>query len=229
MGNRIQFTSSLSPFVTATAYQWDFGDPDSREANTAAGQAPFHIYVSAGTYRVSLQVKATDGRTFSTSQQVVIYPIPLVSFPPDSVFCPGGSKLLSPGPQPVGSTFRWSDGSTGAVLVASSPGWYYVEVTTPQGCSSRGGILLREEDCPTPLPNNITPNHDGLNETFVLAGRNPRQWNIKVFSRWGKMLYQAASYDNSWDAPAQPAGLYYYVLTNGTTGQRLKGWVEVVR
>ncbi|MAT53593.1 MAG: hypothetical protein CMN32_03875 [Saprospirales bacterium] len=41
-----------------SAYAWDFGDPDSGEANFSAAAAPVHIYENEGTYTVSL--RATD-------------------------------------------------------------------------------------------------------------------------------------------------------------------------
>ncbi|GAB4251235.1 MAG: hypothetical protein Kow0027_15100 [Saprospiraceae bacterium] len=41
-----------------TAYAWDFGDPDSGEANFSAAAAPVHVYEKEGTYTVSL--RATD-------------------------------------------------------------------------------------------------------------------------------------------------------------------------
>ncbi len=78
-------------------------------------------------------------------------------------------------------------------------------------------------------PNVITPNGDGLNETFALPGQDPSHWNVQIFNRWGRLVYQQATYRNEWNAADQPAGLYYYRLGNSLTSQHLTGWVEVVR
>ena len=229
-GSAAQFASSLSPFVTATAYQWDFGDPTSGLANTAAGQAPAHRYAQPGRYTVTLQVTATSGQVFSTTQTVVVSPLPVATFAlPDSTLCYGVERRLNPGPQPVGTTFRWQDGSTGPELRATRAGRYQVEVTNAQGCRALARTTLLAVDCPAPLPNIITPNADRQNDAFVLPGQDPSHWNLAIYTRWGQRVYQRTGYDNGWNATGQPAGTYYYLLTNPTNGQQLKGWVEVVK
>jgi hypothetical protein len=76
------------------------------------------------------------------------------------------------------------------------------------------------------IPNIITPNGDNLNQTFKLGpGCAPR---LQVFTRWGQNVFESAAYHDEWSADGQPAGVYYYLLTY-PDGQRVKGWVEVVR
>ena len=76
------------------------------------------------------------------------------------------------------------------------------------------------------VPNVITPNGDGLNETFRLGPDcSP---HLQIFSRWGQRVYEAATYHDEWDAAGRPDGLYYYLLSY-PDGHRVKGWVEVVR
>lgn len=229
-GSLVQFASSLSPFVTATAYQWNFGDPGTGPANTAAGQAPAHRYAQQGRYTVTLQVTATSGQVFSTTQAVVISPLPVAAFAlPDSTICYGAARLLNPGPQPTGTTFRWQDGSTGPELRATRAGKYQVEVTNAEGCSALARITLVAVDCPAPLPSIITPNSDRQNDAFVLPGQDPSHWNLSIYTRWGQRVYQRTGYDNSWNADGQSAGVYYYLLSNPSSGQQLKGWLEVIK
>ena len=234
-GSAVHFASSLSPFVTATAYQWNFGDPTAGPANAAAGQAPAHQYVQPGRYTVTLRVTATSGQVFTTTQSVVVLPRPVARFElgdfrlPDSTLCYGAERLLNPGPQPAGTTFRWQDGSTGPELRATRAGQYQVEVTNAQGCRAQARITLVAIDCPAPLPNIITPNADGRNDAFVLPGQDPSHWNLTMYTRWGQRVYQRTGYDNGWDAAGQPAGTYYYLLTNPSSGQQHKGWLEVVK
>ncbi|MDQ2769813.1 MAG: gliding motility-associated C-terminal domain-containing protein [Bacteroidota bacterium] len=230
-GSLVQFASSLSPFVTASAYHWNFGDPGSGPANIAAGQAPAHRYSQPGPYTVTLQVTATSGQIFSTSQQVTVLPMPQVSFglPDSTTLCYGAKLLLNPGPQPAGTTFRWQDGSTGPELLVSQSGHYQVEATNAQGCRATARVSLKIIDCEFVLPNIITPNRDGQNDAFVLPGQDPSHWNIQIYSRWGQRVYQRTGYDNGWQATGQPAGIYFFLLTNPTSGQQLKGWLEVVK
>jgi gliding motility-associated-like protein len=78
------------------------------------------------------------------------------------------------------------------------------------------------------IPNIITPNGDRYNEYFVLKGLNASAYALTIYSRWGKQVYYTASYQQDWNAPNLPSGLYYYHLQAAGKAS-LKGWVEVQR
>ncbi|MFT5168634.1 MAG: hypothetical protein ACI8P3_003879 [Saprospiraceae bacterium] len=53
------------------------------------------------------------------------------------------------------------------------------------------------------IPNGITPNDDGINDTFVfpVLEDNPSAFpnnEIIIFNRWGDIIYQAKLYRNDW-------------------------------
>lgn len=227
-GETLQLASSLSPFVTAAAYAWNFGDPASGPLNTASGQAPAHRYLTSGTYTVTLVVTAASGQQYTTTQKVQVWPRPVVSLGPDQTLCADDTQVLRPGPQAAGSTYRWQDGSTAAELTVRSAGVYKVTVTNPNGCVATDELTVTQTDC-ADLPNLITPNRDVQNEYFVLRGLRASDWNIEIYNRWGRQIYQKISYDNSWNAAGQPDGVYFYLLCNPATGQKYKGHVEVAR
>ncbi|WP_070733933.1 DUF7948 domain-containing protein [Hymenobacter glacialis] len=76
------------------------------------------------------------------------------------------------------------------------------------------------------IPNIITPNGDGQNQTFRLGPDCAAR--LQIFSRWGQSVFESAAYHDDWSANGQPAGVYYYLLTYAD-GHRVKGWVEVMR
>ncbi len=91
------------------------------------------------------------------------------------------------------------------------------------------------------LPNGITPNGDGLNDTFVFdlllnqpAGAFPDN-RLVIFNRWGDIVYERRDYDNSWDGRNRdgsrlPDGTYYYVLyLDISSGLILKGDITLLR
>jgi gliding motility-associated-like protein len=79
------------------------------------------------------------------------------------------------------------------------------------------------------VPNIITPNSDGKNDNFHPSGiENSGKWELDVYNRWGKMIYQKEDYLNEWDASAQEDGTYYYLLT-APDDSFCKGWVQVIR
>jgi len=228
-GELVPFASSLSPFITATAFAWDFGDPASGASNQASGQAPLHRYAQSGTYTVVLRITTTGGQQVVTQLSVVVRAVPSLAATPNAAYCTGGQLLLSPGPQPTGTTYRWQDGSTAATYLATQPGPYAVRVTGPGGCSAQATWQLVATDCVFQLPNIITPNGDAANDYFVLQGLYAPDWNLTIFDRWGRQVFQQANYTNQWAAAGQSAGTYYYLLRHNTTGQQQKGWVEVVK
>jgi gliding motility-associated-like protein len=79
-------------------------------------------------------------------------------------------------------------------------------------------------------PNIITPNGDDKNQFFTMPTLPPdfcdaRFADIKIFSRWGRQVYQSAARDFQW-AGEGAGGVYYYVVSF-VNGRRYKGWVEV--
>lgn len=90
------------------------------------------------------------------------------------------------------------------------------------------------------LPNTITPNGDGLNETFVfdVIDLSPELYpepELIVFNRWGDIVFQARPYRNDWggtnqNGKALPQGTYYYVMRlNLNNGAILRGDVTILR
>ncbi|PJJ59809.1 gliding motility-associated-like protein [Hymenobacter chitinivorans DSM 11115] len=227
VGDMTQFASSLSPFLAAASYAWDFGDPASGALNKGVGQAPAHYYALGGTYTVTLTVTATSGQAYTITQQVQALPRPAVDLGQDFTLCYGQNRVLSAPAQPAGTTFRWQDGSTDPQLTVAKAGRYRLTVTNTSGCSATDELLVTQQDCGL-IPNIITPNKDDRNEYFVLQGLQAADWNLVIYNRWGRQVYQKASYDNSWNAPNQPDGVYFYLLQNPRTGQQIKGAVEVV-
>jgi gliding motility-associated-like protein len=71
------------------------------------------------------------------------------------------------------------------------------------------------------IPNVFTPNGDGNNETFDIT--NIEFWNntVKIYNRWGQVVYEAKNYRSQWKGKDTSGndlsdGTYYYevVLSN---------------
>ncbi|GAB2952570.1 hypothetical protein GCM10027048_17160 [Hymenobacter coalescens] len=134
--------TAVAPGFTNGVFTWNFGDPASGAANTAAGLSATHAFSAPGTYTVTLQGASNTG-TASATQTVTVVAPPNFSLGRDTVLCPGSFVVLQPtAAQPAGSTYRWQDGSTGATLAISAPGAYSLEITR-NGCSSRDEVVVR--------------------------------------------------------------------------------------
>ncbi len=69
------------------------------------------------------------------------------------------------------------------------------------------------------LPQGFSPNGDGKNDLLVFTGLEYFEpASLKVFNRYGAIVYQSSAYQNNWDGTdfdthnALPDGTYFYVL-----------------
>jgi gliding motility-associated-like protein/uncharacterized repeat protein (TIGR01451 family) len=88
--------------------------------------------------------------------------------------------------------------------------------------------------------NEFTPNNDGANDLFRIDCIETHPNNeLKVFNRYGALVYSKAHYENDWDGTANvsgvvnrgdmlPTGTYFYVITIGD-GTVKKGWLSIMR
>lgn len=81
------------------------------------------------------------------------------------------------------------------------------------------------------IPNAMTPNGDGVNDTFEILGiENYSKAILLVYNRWGNEVYRSDSYKNDFSGRGLNEGTYYYVLEltdmqNST--QSYKGWLFI--
>ncbi|SFU01477.1 conserved repeat domain-containing protein/gliding motility-associated C-terminal domain-containing protein, partial [Algoriphagus locisalis] len=86
---------------------------------------------------------------------------------------------------------------------------------------------------PFHIPNVITPNNDGDNDTFEIEGINIFvSTEITIINRYGDHVLEQENYQNDWNAPGQTAGTYFYVLKAVDRSGReheYKGWIQVIK
>ena len=64
------------------------------------------------------------------------------------------------------------------------------------------------------FPNAFTPNGDGLNDVFVYTARLIERVELRIYNRWGELLFQTNTLEEGWDGTYQgvvvPQGTYLY-------------------
>lgn len=67
------------------------------------------------------------------------------------------------------------------------------------------------------IPNTFTPNGDGLNDTFGISGESISEFNMKIFNRWGQLIFETSNVNERWDGTflgtKVPMGTYVYNVT----------------
>jgi hypothetical protein len=148
------------------------------------------------------------------------------------------------GPGQASAAFRW-DASCDAVRQARTlTVSFQLQETTcqpqPQARTVRFEVVNPDSVAFTP-PNIITPNGDALNDYFTFDRSSPENTNnpilppdfcdarfaeVKIFSRWGQLVYESADRQFRWGG--QGIGGNYLYLITFTDGRRFKGWLSVV-
>ncbi|WP_210490100.1 gliding motility-associated C-terminal domain-containing protein [Rufibacter aurantiacus] len=215
-------TLSLNAARANATYRWQDGSTGSS-----------FLVSGPGTYWVDV----TNEFNCTTRDEIRVHYLtpPAIELGRDTTLCFGDTLTIGQVLPIV--TYLWQDGSTQPTLDVTQPGTYRVTASL-QHCSQTDVITVRFKDCIGGLfiPNIITPNGDGQNDTFFIlgllradSGLNEDKWDLTIFDRWGKRIHHTPEYRNNWAAEGLTEGVYYYHLRHNQDGRAYRGWVEVVR
>jgi gliding motility-associated-like protein len=125
------------------------------------------------------------------------------------------------------ATFSWSDGNEGKnSIIIVSDGYYSVTVTNACGIYE-DTTYVRFDECSSIIyvPNAFTPDGDGLNDCFGVQTSNLDEFSLKIYSRWGQLLYETADPAACWDGmaggSAAPAGVYAWHIRYAGMGSHI--------
>ncbi len=152
----------------------------------------------AGTYLVTGNVSGCA--TFPAEAKVEVVPAPTPDLGPDTLICPdleGFSMQLFPGDF---AAYRWQDGSAEPFFDVLEEGTFTVQVWDSHGCTA-GDTLTLYQRCPTKwfVPNAFSPNGDGVNDAFRVFGEDILSLDLRVYDRWGTLLFQTNDPSQGWD------------------------------
>ncbi len=115
-------------------------------------------------------------------------------------------------------------------------------IQDPGGLTDEAEVTIRYDFRELIVSQGFSPNGDGNNDTWYIQGIEGYPNNIvKVFDRWGLLVFQKSSYNNttsSWDGRANTGqqsgrlldrGTYYYLLEPGDGLPSLNGFVVLIR
>lgn len=208
-------------------------------------------YGCSATAQTSLQVAPTPVSDFIQTAAVSSRPGSLSLIPPVTFSFDYRATLTTTNPSFRIDTVRWtyqlvrntsgtavtapevrfSSSRTVATTPPLEPGFYTIRLyvsTRAAGTNCPAAVLAREIAVPDVVtPNIITPNGDNYNDFFVV---NSAQigGKLEIYNRWGTKIEDFSNYRNTWNAAGQGPGVYYYYITD-RSGNKVKGWIEVVK
>lgn len=141
----------------------------------------------------------------------------------------------------IGTISNPSDTTISYTNLFSVAGCYAITALDTFGNESANSNIVCVDNCPTyELPNVFTPNGDGTNDLFIpFPYRNVKDVDIKIYDRWGTLVYETTNPDVNWDGRDMKSGklctdgVYYYtcvvneVRLQGVVPRELKGFVHL--
>jgi gliding motility-associated-like protein len=228
------------------AYRWDFGDGGGYSSNSAS---PSFTYNNTGIYTISLiassQGKCSDTLVRTNLINVKTYPTAAFTTvsPAENVPVELHDASFNFSNSSTGAvTYKWEfgDGANSTILNASHqyqyPGNYVVTLHAYNdiGCEDTAvrQFMMVIPDKVLVIPNVFSPNGDGTNDTWEIAGlRGITNCTVEIFNRYGQQVYNSHGYSNPWDGSWKgkqvPVGTFYYVIK--TVTRSYNGWVAVIR
>jgi gliding motility-associated-like protein len=164
----------------------------------------------------------------------------LVSLPERKGLLEGSRTTLAPILLPPNGnhSFEWSppygllsdptgkDATVGPFLDTT----YVLTVTTANGCVFQDSTHVYVID-KMHIPTAFSPDNDGRNDTFEIFNAKDQIVEVRIYNRWGTLIYLSSGYTTPWngtykEAPL-PAGSYPYVIK--TVDRDLTGTVMLLK
>lgn len=228
------------------SWNWTFtnGTPGSSTL-----QNPLVVFPSNTQNPVTLTVTTDKNCTASLTQDIGIYQGPTIQLTGEPICF--GQVIFHNGTVAGSSSITemmwdFGDGTTGTFLDSlvnhSYPEYdatYTVTVTATDANGCKDSVALPVTTLNTvdlgQLPNILTPNGDGLNETLKFPSNTDKCYDfvLTIFNRWGEKIFETDNLNQLWNpGNAKNTGVYFWVLSyrgaDGATHYR-NGTITLVR
>jgi gliding motility-associated-like protein len=197
------------------SFTLDAGNPGFNYSWNTGAQT--QTIIASGTSTFSVVVSSSG---CSSSDSVHVRTLAGVDLGSDVNLCNFLSVTIA-APDLDGATYSWSTGQTTPTIEVTEPGTYFVNVLF--GPCSLTDTMVVEGGYGSPalyVPNSFTPNKDALNDVFYAEGTDITSFRMRIFDRWGELLFETTDINDGWD------GIYkgekvpndvYVVVTDHTT------------
>lgn len=213
---QVQFydqTSIPAPYILQS-WDWYLG----ADSLTSPSPNPNQVYdpeidpLDVAQYDIELVVTSTNGCVSQETKEnyVTVYPKPEADFsvePEVQTIIKPRFELTDLSTENV-TQWNWTFGD-GDYSNEQHPIHYYgsvgdyaigLIVETQYGCLDTLGRSVKVEPIFTfYIPNSFTPNADDVNDTFFGTGEGFTTYNMKIFDRWGELIFESNDPDYHWD------------------------------
>jgi len=239
----VLFTNQSSDLDEAT-YEWNI------EGNISTDTNALHVFANPGLYEVSLTTtnRSICSNPLTKSNYITVNEIPTPEFdadPPETILEEGVINFINNSSSSDIMSYLWDFGDSDSSNLENpdhqytTEGQYLVKLiaTTSFGCidSTSKSVTIHPDFAVFP-PNAFTPNGDGENDFFVVNGTGISAYAIRIYSRWGELMFESQDITDHWDGSYKgsqvPPGTYVYKINYRSMIDRdysINGTVTIIR
>ena len=170
----------------------------------------------------------TDTITLVEIDTVILYDTTYITLPPDTVILTQVDTLIEYIQLPPDTIYEYLTDTITLIeteyidviidnyVYVTDTITEFVSITTYIDCETgeQCGELSPCNETSIYAPNVVTPNDDGWNDTWqiIADGACWGQWEVRVYNRWGGLVWISASSNDAWEADVA-TGVYVYTIT----------------
>lgn len=215
IGDTIAFIdSSFANNDVINGWFWNFGENATPDTVRTVGPNAVQ-YQTGGLKTIALSIHTLAGCDVTTTRQIQVDTCCNLSADVSVKINPDGNHSTATLSTQNGAppfNIHWSDGQTDSIATNLPAGDYSVIVSDNFLCVDT--VLFKVLPEFFEIPNVFTPNGDGVNDTFSPFVQTIEVLQIKVWSRWGELVYQGT--DTGWDGKVNgqlaPSDVYAYEI-----------------
>lgn len=200
--------------------------------------------VNTTTYM--LRIRNSDSCYKDTSVTVTANPSPEPEAGSPRTICKGDQVTIGTAGSSA-NTYSWSpssglnDPSLAQPVASPVITTLYIVTVTDNSCIGTDTVLITVDSCSEYnsniyVPSAFTPADEEPNNVFIPRLENIDQYSLKIFNRWGGVLFETSKPEEYWDgkynnAEVEPGAYIYWIKATGLDGKNhnLTGTVSIIK
>ena len=213
-------------FVGTVTFVYQICNPmGCSQATVTINVAPLVVAVD-DNYTIGVNNPITD--SLSVNDILPIGSVPVFSLVNGGTATDNGTLVVNPDGT---FTFTPNNGFVGTVT-------FTYQVCNQFGQCSTATVTINIIEPTVIIPEGFSPNNDGTNDFFIIKGRNGRPLVLKIYNRWGNLVYENNNYEDNWNGTANigirigdqlPDGTYFYTAEFKDNGERYARYLTIKR